>query len=202
MRLQSMISNMALIIESEMFRGPSRAEANDETGADQLHIARRRAPMSTGAAGRDGIASAAPADAPRPGDSPTGGLGQSRLHPRRTHRRRQPAGTLETRSGPAARVGRRVSRAASAARAASISMVKMVETVHPHESRPEAEKPGRFGPIGPCRNQRAKSFDPKCYVLQRVTRHDGGPSRDLGDDDDRDRTSRVGCRLGIHGWNG
>jgi hypothetical protein len=29
-----------------------------------------------------------------------------------------------------------------------------------------------------------------------------GPSRDLGDDDDRDKISRVGCRLGIHGWNG
>ncbi len=29
-----------------------------------------------------------------------------------------------------------------------------------------------------------------------------GPSRDLGDHDDRDRTSRICCRLGIHGWNG
>jgi hypothetical protein len=29
-----------------------------------------------------------------------------------------------------------------------------------------------------------------------------GPSRDVGDHDDWDRTSRVCCRLGIHGWNG
>jgi len=29
-----------------------------------------------------------------------------------------------------------------------------------------------------------------------------GPSGDLGDHDDWDRTSRVCCRLGIHGWNG
>jgi hypothetical protein len=28
-----------------------------------------------------------------------------------------------------------------------------------------------------------------------------GPSRDLGDHDDWDRTSRVCCRLGIRGWN-
>jgi CheY-like chemotaxis protein len=28
------------------------------------------------------------------------------------------------------------------------------------------------------------------------------PSRDLGDRDDWDKTSRVCCRLGIHGWNG
>ena len=29
-----------------------------------------------------------------------------------------------------------------------------------------------------------------------------GPSGDLGDHDDWDRTSPVCCRLGIHGWNG
>ena len=30
----------------------------------------------------------------------------------------------------------------------------------------------------------------------------GGPSRDLGDHNDYDRTGRICCRLGIHRWNG
>jgi hypothetical protein len=48
----------------------------------------------------------------------------------------------------------------------------------------------------------ADVFDLVQRAFQRVVRQRKGPSRDLGDDDDRDRTSRVGCRLGIHGWNG
>jgi hypothetical protein len=39
-------------------------------------------------------------------------------------------------------------------------------------------------------------------ACQGVVAIDGGPSRDPGDHDDWDRTSRVCCRLGPHGWNG
>ena len=49
MRLQSIIGNTAPMIESEMF--------GDR--CTQLHISRRRAPISTGAVGRNGIESAA-----------------------------------------------------------------------------------------------------------------------------------------------
>jgi len=55
MLLQSTIDKTALMIENEMFRGLH----TELTGRGQLHMSRRRAPMSTGAAGGDGIASAA-----------------------------------------------------------------------------------------------------------------------------------------------
>ncbi len=38
--------------------------------------------------------------------------------------------------------------------------------------------------------------------LQSLDEPWAGPSGDLGDHDDRDRTGRVCCRLGIYGWNG
>jgi hypothetical protein len=55
MLLQSTIAKTALMIENEMFRGLH----TELTGRGQLHMSRRRAPMSTGDVGRNGIPSAA-----------------------------------------------------------------------------------------------------------------------------------------------
>ena len=55
MLLKSTIGKTALMIENEMFRGFH----TELTGRGQLHMSRRRAPMSTGATGGEGIASAA-----------------------------------------------------------------------------------------------------------------------------------------------
>ena len=58
MLLQSTIGKTTLMIETEMFRD-SHTEVMIEPGRRQLHMSRRRVPMSTGGAGGDGIASAA-----------------------------------------------------------------------------------------------------------------------------------------------
>jgi hypothetical protein len=58
MLLQSTIGKTALMIETRCSETVAR-RGNDGAGAGQLHMSRRRAPMSTGAVGRNGIASAA-----------------------------------------------------------------------------------------------------------------------------------------------
>ena len=77
MLLQSTIGKTALMIENEMFRdGHTPRQRRGRAG--QLHMSRRRAPISTGAVGRNGIASAAQCGAavrrvkarePRPAES-------------------------------------------------------------------------------------------------------------------------------------